>query len=44
MLAGAPVLAGTAVLAGAAVHLGPEGGGVGGDVRGTLDLDAATGG
>jgi hypothetical protein len=53
MLAVAPVLAGTvragaallpaaALLAGAAVHLGPEGGGIGGDVRGTLDLDGAT--
>jgi hypothetical protein len=51
----APVLAGTvsigaalpalaALLAGAAVHLGPERGGVGGDVRGTLDLDGATAG
>jgi hypothetical protein len=55
MLAGAPVLARTvrigatllalaALLAGAAVHIGPEGGGVGGDVRGTLDLDGATAG
>jgi hypothetical protein len=32
------------LLAGAAVQLGPEGGGVGRDVRGTLDLDGATAG
>jgi hypothetical protein len=55
MLAGAPVLAGTvpigaalstvaALLAGAAIHVRAEGGGVGGDVRGTLDLDGATAG
>jgi hypothetical protein len=33
-----------ALLAGAAIHVRAEGGGVGGDVRGTLDLDGATAG